>query len=456
MSSTSTPAEALTSKSSKRVELETLIREFQTKLGSDWDKYHESLSLFLVGKLSRPELIHNITPILKNGLRKYHNKLLLLNFSNSLKDGPLDLQSEFASFWNKKANKTKNIRSSQYEKFKQNIMGLPVKERRRIKNITRESGKKGKLNASITLTRHALLPKIPMIQDTAQQQLQVNNLVQWQQDVVNGINTPIATENYEIPDYDNLSRRILMTMREYGLTGGLSTEVLEMVLLGLDAHLKNIIESAIDVTRYRENKYTTNDFISTTLNSMQPFNSNENVKKRKADSEMDNEKKRKVTLNINDLFDTFEMFPHLIEPSGPKLRLSNIMLQNDDMVSTDYYYELPPRLEPVVEQIAICILKKETPVNKSNGSLHIESKENENKPDTKPLHVIKSDTNMDKADGSSALQKEGSQQSKEVTNNSQQPTTQTQTTSQKLPLPDVHAGTTDELKWMLHDLISTM
>ena len=62
MSSTSTPAEALTSKSSKRVELETLIREFQTKLGSDWDKYHESLSLFLVGKLSRPELIHNITP----------------------------------------------------------------------------------------------------------------------------------------------------------------------------------------------------------------------------------------------------------------------------------------------------------------------------------------------------------------------------------------------------------
>ena len=62
-------------------------------------------------------------------------------------------------------------------------MGLPVKERRRIKNITRESGKKGKLNASITLTRHALLPKIPMIQDTAQQQLQVNNLVQWQQDM---------------------------------------------------------------------------------------------------------------------------------------------------------------------------------------------------------------------------------------------------------------------------------
>ena len=61
-----------------------------------------------------------------------------------------------------------------------------------------------------------------MIQDKEQQQLQVNNLVQWQQDVLNGINTPIATENYEIPDYDNLSRMMLMIMREHGLTGGLN------------------------------------------------------------------------------------------------------------------------------------------------------------------------------------------------------------------------------------------
>lgn len=456
MSTTSTPAEALAPKSSKRIELETLIREFQTKLGSDWDKYHESLSLFLVGKLSRPELIQNITPILKSGLRKYHNKLLLLNFSNSLKDGPLDFQSEFASFWNKKANKTKNIRSSQYEKFKQNIMGLPVKERRRIKNITRESGKKGKLNASITLTRHALLPKIPMIQDTAQQQLQVNNLVQWQQDVVNGINTPIATENYEIPDYDNLSRRILMTMREYGLTGGLSTEVLEMVLLGLDAHLKNIIESAIDVARYRENKYTKNDFISTTLNSIQPSDANDNSKKRKVNHEVENEKKRKVTLNINDLYDTFEMFPHLIEPCGPKLRLSNVMLQNDDMISTDYNYELPPKLEPVVEPIANGILKKETPVSKSNGTLHIETKELEVKSEDKPLHAIKPDANIEKDEKSSTKQTEGSPQSKEVASNSQHSTVQAQKSTQKPPIPDAHVGTTDELKWMLHDLISTM
>ena len=140
-------------------------------------------------------------------------------------------------------------------------MGLPVKERKRIIDISRDSGKKNKIATDIILTRHSILPKIPMIQDKEQQQLQVNNLVQWQQDVLNGINTPIATENYEIPDYDNLSRHMLMTMREYGLTGGMNPGVMEVLLLGLESHLKNIVETAIDVAKFRKNKYTNDSYV---------------------------------------------------------------------------------------------------------------------------------------------------------------------------------------------------
>lgn len=313
----------------KKLELQDLVKEFQSKLGSDWDKYHEALSLFLVGKLSRPELVAQVTPILKGGLVKYHNKLLLLNFVSSLKNGPLDYQNELALFWNKKTKKGKTVRSSQYEKFKQNIMGLPLRERRRIKNITRDSGKKGKLSASITLTRHALLPKIPMIQDKEQQKLQVNNLVQWQQDVVNGINTPLATQTYEIPDYEDLSRQILMTMREHGLTGGANMPALEMIILGLEAHLRNIIESAIDVARYRKHKYSANDIVSA-------IGTDPDKKEKTPETPMP-----QVTLNIKDLFNTLEMYPHLVEPCGAKLRLPSTMLENDDTLDTQY--ALPPR-----------------------------------------------------------------------------------------------------------------
>lgn len=490
------------SKPNSHIELENHIRSFQNKLGNDWDKYQETLSLFLIGKLSRNEMVEIITPLLNKksdstggdgteasssstttstssssstSLVKYHNKLLLMNFANSLIDGPLDPNSEFASFWNKKnsTGKPKNVKSSQYEKFKQNIMGLPIRERRRIKNITRESGKKGKLAASITLTRHLMLPKIPMIQDKQQQQSHVNNLVAWQQDVVNGINTPIATENYEIPDYDNLSRRMIMIMREYGLTGGLNPQVMEVLLLGLEVHLKNIVESAIDVARYRESKYASNDYLGTGemvfpggasdssitstknnatpgSNGSQPIRNGNNIGNNREDEITQDRKRQKITLNAEDLYDTLEMFPYLVEPSGPKLRLANVLLQNDDMVKAgELDYELPEKLD-LLESLV-------------NGKME---EANENKEEHKEKEEIKEEAEKENSvkkldDTVGEIQDgEGKEDKEEITKKEVVKSTGKEinpvTTQKIVPKPESHIGTNDELKWLLHDLISTM
>ncbi|RCK65890.1 Transcriptional coactivator HFI1/ADA1 [Candida viswanathii] len=400
--STATGQPQKKAKSFKRLEMEKLIREFQTKLGKNWEKYHETLSLFLIGKLSRQELISIIIPILKEKkLLKYHNKLLLLNFANSLKDNPLELSNEFSNFFNKKSGKISKNKNNQFEKFKSIIMGLPVKERKRIIDISRDSGKRNKLVTDIILTRHSILPKIPMIQDKEQQQLQVNNLVQWQQDVLNGINTPIATESYEIPDYDNLSRQMLMTMREYGLTGGLNPGVMEVLLLGLEAHLKNIVETAIDVAKFRKNKYTNDGYVPLDKNaaSNNTIANNANGKSKIEEGQSSKD----ITLCVEDMYDTFEMYPHLIEPNGPKLRLSNVMLENDDMISDGkgLDYELPPKS---IEYIA-----KETAAAAASST----------------------------ANTSSPQKKDNSN-------------------SSVIPRPDAHIGSTDELKWVLHDIVSTM
>lgn len=407
-----------------------LIREFQQKLGNDWDKYHEALTMYLIGKLSRPEMVAIVSPLLKDGLYKYHNKFLLLNFANSLQDSPAEFSSELASFWNKKNAKSKNVKSTQYEKIKQNIMGLPLKERRRIRTIRRESGKINKLNAGITLTRQALLPKIPMIQDKEQQQLQVNNLVQWQQDVVNGINTPLASTLYELPDYDNLSRQVLMMMRENGLTGGVSAQLLDIISLGVEAYLKNIIESAIDVVRYRENKYASNMFLQAGLQGNTKGGSQLNgtdfssgffgeSRKRKHE-EIDDIPKRTIVLNIDDMYNTLEMFPHLAEPGGPRLRLLNVMLQDDDMVpENNWGYTLPPKPLSLQEENGTIPL--------ANGSLKDQIKK----------------------DG------EGDRTKEEIKNGVDSPSESVKT-SQTLQREMSHVGTVNELKWVLHDLISTM
>lgn len=386
--------------------------------------------MYLIGKLSRPEMVAIVSPLLKDGLYKYHNKFLLLNFANSLQDSPAEFSSELASFWNKKNAKSKNVKSTQYEKIKQNIMGLPLKERRRIRTIRRESGKLNKLNAGITLTRQALLPKIPMIQDKEQQQLQVNNLVQWQQDVVNGINTPLASTLYELPDYDNLSRQVLMMMRENGLTGGVSAQLLDIINLGVEAYLKNIIESAIDVVRYRENKYASNMFLQAGLQGNTKGGSQLNgtdfssglfgeSRKRKHE-EIDDMPKRTIVLNIDDMYNTLEMFPHLVEPGGPRLRLLNVMLQDDDMVpENNWGYTLPPKPLSLQEENGTIPL--------ANGSLKDQIKK----------------------DG------EGDRTKEEIKNGVDSPSESTKT-SQVLQRDTSHVGTVNELKWVLHDLISTM
>lgn len=419
-------------RASKKLQLELLIREFQTKLGPKWDVYHEALTFFLIGKLSRAELVDTVSPLLKNGLLKLHNKLLILNFANSLQDSPAEFCSDLASFWSKKNAKTKNVKSTQYEKFKQNIMGLPLKERRRIRLITRDSGKRNKINAYLTLTRQALLPKIPFILDREEQQLQVNNLVQWQQDVVTGINTPLSLSSYELPDLEGLSRRVLMTMRENGLTGGLNSRVLDVISLGLEIHLKNILESAIDTVRYRKNKYGANN----TLLSIQNGDLlSDNLKSLNGLSMLPRKRKHDETVSTNpniimsseDLFNTFEMFPHLIEPCGPKYKLASSLLQNDDMI--DYNspdYTLPPKPASLYVPDTL----KSSFASSANGTI---------KAGEEPASKVPKLEEDLKKEPDSSVAKTAQNAVKPSANSSEN-----------------NFGTTDELKWVLHDLITSL
>lgn len=412
-----------THRAAKKIQLELLIRELQGKLGPKWDVYHEALTFFLIGKLSRSELVDIVSPLLKNGLLELHNKFLLLNFANSLQDSPAEFCSDIASFWNKKNAKTKNVKSTQYEKFKQNIMGLPLKERRRIRSITRDSGKRNKINAYLTLTRQALLPKIPFIQDREEQLLQVNNLVLWQQDVVTGINTPLSLSSFELPDLEGLSRRVVMAMRENGLTGGLNPRVLDILSLGLEIHLKNILESAIDTVRYRKNKYSATSLIlalqngDSFVNGAKNANSTKNLKKRKLDKEYHNPE---VIISSEDLHNTFEMYPHLIEPGGPKYRLASTMLQNDDMIDLHHPgYTLPPK------PASLCLPSALDNSFASNGT-------------AKGSTEAKEEEKTKGADGGSSASQNLAKTSQPADNNGS------------------NYGTVDELKWVLHDLITSL
>ncbi|CDK29611.1 unnamed protein product [Kuraishia capsulata CBS 1993] len=307
--------------SNGRIEIENLVNEFQKRLGKNWDGYQIAVSLFLVGKLSRQELVEELDGILDARTIKLHNQLLLANLANSVREGPIDGISTagFGGSSLGKRRKDSRKNSSQYERLKKDILALPIRERRRIKGITREAGKTGMVNSCITLTRQSMLPKVPIVNN--KETGIAGNTIQWAQDVMHGFQTPLATETFEIPDNDSLKARMLWIAREHGLIGQLNDQVVEFLLHALETHLRGLVESVIDVVKYRKLRYAP-DIIDEVQNG--------------APSEpVTTSNHRRVTLTLEDVHDTITQQPYIIEPGGPTLRLENILLENDDLQTED-------------------------------------------------------------------------------------------------------------------------
>lgn len=113
------------------------------------------------------ELQEELDQILDKNTIYMHNHFLLANLANAFRDPPPG-ERGMLNGWTKKHKDTsrKDVKGdSQLNKLKEDIMGLSVRERKRIKAIARESGKRAPIPSTITATRQAMLPKIPFVND---------------------------------------------------------------------------------------------------------------------------------------------------------------------------------------------------------------------------------------------------------------------------------------------------
>lgn len=164
-------------KESSRVDVELLMSEFREELGpSKWDDYRDALSRFLMGKLSRAELVLSLKETV--GLRgpgmRSHNTLIQALLANSCREPPPGTESNLTK-WSigAKAKARSHGFGSSNNRVYQEILSLPVRERRRIKDISKEALAYMKqpllkpLLPTLIETRRKLLPHIP--QDTSRQ-----------------------------------------------------------------------------------------------------------------------------------------------------------------------------------------------------------------------------------------------------------------------------------------------
>lgn len=366
----------------QRLDLGIWIEEFINILGKEsWIKYAQVISLFILGKLSRIELVKQLDQLFEENvavdndgtssnnstsstinkdsrltheqrhkLTRLHNQLLLGIFANSLRDSPMNKSNKAWGFQNGDNSTSKNMKrvnkhNSQIEMYKKIVMSLPKNDRNRLKTITREAGKRGFIYCTVLQNRLHNVPKIPIVtnQETLKR-VKKNNLktpLEWSQDIVNGFNAPLSIDSYSLPDNDTLILRMTGVAREHGLVGSVDSKCVDMVSIALDHYLKKIIELGIDSVRYRRKKYSEyydlNDeglYVPVSGLGMD-FISTENVVNTGNKNNDEQEKsliiQPKMSLTNEDIQTALTIFPNLVEPStGIFQTLTSIGLYNDD------------------------------------------------------------------------------------------------------------------------------
>ncbi|KAK9447451.1 transcriptional regulator of RNA polII, SAGA, subunit-domain-containing protein [Limtongia smithiae] len=251
----------------RRIEVETLMNEFQRVLGDNWSRYREVMTAFLTGKLTRHELEHELSTILDQSMVRMHNQFLLASLANSLRDPPPSTNGLVA--WGKRV-KDAPVRISKMTgdpaiaRLKSEIMGFTPRERRRIKAITRDAGKKGPPPSTIILTKQARSTKLSNIKTLEKSKA---NIVQ---DISQSYQAPLATETYEIPDTDSLRTRILGIAYENGLLDGIASDVPDVILAGLEYHMRDFLQQIFDRVRPKAPKMMSGSHSMSLGSSMVP------------------------------------------------------------------------------------------------------------------------------------------------------------------------------------------
>lgn len=62
------------------------------------------------------------------------------------------------------------------------------------------------------------------------------------QDIIQSYQVPLSTESFELPDVDILNTRLLGIAYEHGLVDGISKDVPDIVLAGLEYHLRDFLQ----------------------------------------------------------------------------------------------------------------------------------------------------------------------------------------------------------------------
>ncbi|RDA92509.1 hypothetical protein CP533_4203 [Ophiocordyceps camponoti-saundersi (nom. inval.)] len=236
-----------------RIDLEPLYAPLKAAIGGEqWLLYKETTAEFLTGRLSQAEYSDRIDPLLggDNGDKDHlHNLLIAALLGNVTREMPDQGIAPWVSANDKPVVPvaSKPVTGDAAERrLKGDVMQLPAKDRRRIKDLTQMDWDPYEMLANTFQEAQRRPSSVPEPPSSAVGSI---NKMNFDLEIRKRFAQPLAVESGEFPDVGLITGRMLPMCYDAGLSGGHSSDAPQLLSVATETFIKEILTQIFSRTR---------------------------------------------------------------------------------------------------------------------------------------------------------------------------------------------------------------
>ncbi|RFU72920.1 transcriptional coactivator hfi1 ada1 [Trichoderma arundinaceum] len=236
-----------------RIDLEPLYTALKAAISSEqWLIYKESTTEFLTGRLNQAEYSSRIDPILSSptGEKDHlHNQLIAAIYGNVTREMPDLGLAPWVSANDKPTTTTgsKPVSGDAAERrLKGEVMQLPARDRRRIKELTQNEYDPHESLANMFTEAHR---KPSVAADVPPSAAGGINNMNFDLEIRKRYTQPLAVESGEFPDVGLITGRMLPFCYEAGLVNGHAPDASQLMSVATETFIKEVLTQIFSRTR---------------------------------------------------------------------------------------------------------------------------------------------------------------------------------------------------------------
>ncbi|MCJ1436916.1 transcriptional coactivator hfi1/ADA1 [Xylographa pallens] len=239
---------AKTATTVQRIDLEPLYANLKASIGDHWSEYKEAVSLFVLGQLNQNELSLRTDYFLTTdpSVEHLHNQLVAAIFANVPRDPPDAGVAPWVSANDKPTTLPKPISGDAAEqRLKAEVMQLPARDRRRLKEITDGD----QADSTIAAMAEYQLAKQFRSSDAVPASAGGFNRTNWDLEIRKRYSLPLASETGEFPDAETIHGRMVPICYEESLPNGCAPLCANFMATATEHFIKEVLSTVYTRTR---------------------------------------------------------------------------------------------------------------------------------------------------------------------------------------------------------------